>query len=385
MAKNYYDILGVNKNASDDEIKKAYRSLAKKYHPDLNPGNAEAAEKLKEVNEAYSVLSDKTKRQNYDTYGNENGPQGFGGGGSGFGGFGGFSSSDFGGFGDFGDIFSNLFGSSFGGGSSRRSSRNSGPQAMQGADIQVKMKLSFVEAAFGCKKSVNLTRTETCSACNGSGAKNGTEISTCSRCSGTGSIRQTQNTPFGQVLTEGVCPDCHGTGKKIKEKCPICGGSGVTRQNRTIDLNIPGGVDNDQVLTLRGQGEAGKNGGPAGDMQIMIQVEPHKILKREGYDVYEDVPISFTEALLGSKIKIAGINETLEITIPELTQSGTILTIKGKGIKYLNKNTYGDLFVKILVEMPKSLDRTQKKMVQDLHDSISKNQYPKKKTFNDKI
>ncbi len=376
MAKNYYDILGVNKNASDDEIKKAYRSLAKKYHPDLNPGNAEAAEKLKEVNEAYGVLSDKTKKQNYDTYGSAEGPQGFGGfGGGGFSGFGG------GGFGDFGDIFSNIFGGAFGGG--RSSSRAS--QAMQGADIQVKMKLSFVEAAFGCKKSVSLTRSETCSHCKGTGAKNGTEFSTCSKCGGSGSVRQTQNTPFGQIVSEGVCPDCRGTGKKIKEKCSHCGGAGITRENRNIEINIPGGIDNDQVLTLRGQGEAGRNGGPNGDMQILIKIDSHKILKRDGYDVFEDVPVSFTEALLGAKIKIAGINETLELNIPELTQTGTILTIKGKGTKVLNKNSYGDLYAKIVVEMPKNLDGKQKKLVEELDKSISKNNYPKKKAFNEKF
>ena len=376
--KNYYDILGVNKNASDDEIKKAYRNLAKKYHPDLNPGNAEAAEKLKEVNQAYSVLSDKTKKQNYDTYGSENGPQGFGGfgGGSGFGGF----SSD--GFGDFGDIFSNIFGGAFGGGS--RSSRRSS-MATQGADIQVKIKLSFVEAAFGCKKTVNLTRSETCSHCKGNGAKDGTELTTCSRCNGTGVVRQTQNSIFGQMISESVCPDCHGSGKKIKEKCPYCSGAGITRENRSIDLNIPGGIDNNQVLTLRGQGEAGRNGGPAGDIQILIQVENHKTLKREGFDVYEDVPISFTEALLGGRIKIPGINETLEISVPECSQTGTIISLKGKGVKILNKNGYGDLFAKLVIEMPKSLDKKQKLMVEDLASSISQNQYTKKKAFNDKL
>ncbi|MBQ4541719.1 MAG: molecular chaperone DnaJ [Clostridia bacterium] len=378
--KNYYDILGVNKNASDDEIKKAYRSLAKKYHPDLNPGNAEAAERLKEVNQAFSVLSDKTKKQNYDNYGDENGPQGFGGfGGGGFGsGFGGFGGADFG---DFGDIFSNIFGGAFGG---SRSSRRASAQA-QGADIQVKMKLSFVEAAFGVKKNINLNRSETCPHCKGTGAKNGTDFTTCSKCSGTGTVRQAQNTPFGQVVSEGICPDCHGTGKKIKEKCSHCNGNGVTRENRNIEINIPGGIANDQVLTLRGQGEAGRNGGPAGDMQILIQVENHKLLKREGYDVYVDVPISFTEALLGAKVKIPGINETLELTIPELTQTGTILTVKGKGTKILNKNAYGDLFAKITVELPKSLDKKEKQILQDLEKSISKNQYAKKKAFIDKL
>ena len=372
--KNYYDILGVSKNASDDEIKKAYRNLAKKYHPDLNPGNAEAAEKLKEVNQAFSVLSDKTKKQNYDTYGSESGPQGF----SGFGGgFGGFDASDFGGF---GDIFSNIFGGGFG---SSRSRQNS--MASQGADIQVKIKLSFVEAAFGCKKSINLTRSETCTTCKGTGAKNGTELTTCSRCKGSGVIRQTQNSLFGQMISESVCPDCQGRGKTIKEKCPHCSGAGITRENRSIELNIPAGIDNNQVLTLRGQGEAGRNGGPAGDIQILIQVENHKTLKREGFDVYEDVPITFAEAMLGGKIKIPGINETLEITIPECSQTGTIITVKGKGTKILNKNGYGDLFAKLVIEIPKSLDKKQKEMLSNLADSISQNQYQKKKTFNDKI
>ena len=373
--KNYYDILGVNKNASDDEIKKAYRSLAKKYHPDLNPGNSEAAEKLKEVNEAFSVLSDKTKKQNYDTYGSAEGPQGFGGfGGGGFGG-------GFGGFGDFGDIFSNIFGGAFGGGRSR----NRASEKQQGADIQVKMKLSFVEAAFGVKKSINLNRSETCPHCKGTGAKDGSAFTTCSKCQGNGTVRQAQHTPFGQVVSEGICPDCRGSGKIIKEKCSHCSGAGVTRENRSIEINIPGGIDNEQVLTLRGQGEAGRNGGPAGDMQILIQIEPHKTLKREGYDVYEEVPITFTEALLGAKIKIPGIDETLELKIPECTQNGTMLSIKGKGIKMLNKNSYGDLFAKIIVEMPKSLDKKEKQKISELADSISKNQYPKKKAFNDKI
>lgn len=373
--KNYYDILGVSKNASDDEIKKAYRNLAKKYHPDLNPGNAEAAEKLKEVNQAFSVLSDKTKKQNYDTYGSETGPQGFGGFG---GGFSGFDAGDFGGF---GDIFSNFFGG--GGFGSSRARKTS--MATQGADIQVKIKLSFVEAAFGCKKSINLTRSETCSTCKGTGAKNGTEMTTCSKCKGTGVVRTTQNSIFGQMISESVCPDCHGSGKMIKEKCPHCSGAGITRENRSIELNIPGGIDNNQVLTLRGQGEAGRNEGPAGDIQILIQVENHKTLKREGFDVFEDVPVTFTEAMLGGKIKIPGINETLEIVVPECSQTGTIISLKGKGTKILNKNGYGDLFAKLVIEVPKSLDKKQKEILKNLGETFNQNQFPKKKAFNDKI
>ena len=250
------------------------------------------------------------------------------------------------------------------------------------------MSLSYAKSTklcFGCKKNINLTRSETCSHCKGTGAKNGTDFETCSKCSGTGTVRQTQSTPFGQVVSEGICPDCRGTGKKIKEKCPKCSGNGITRENRNIEINIPGGIQSEQVLTLRGQGEAGRNGGPAGDMQILIQVEPHKLLKREGYDVFVDVPVSFTEALLGAKVKIPGINETLELVIPELTQTGTILSVKGKGTKILNKNSYGDLFAKIIVEMPKSLDKKERELVKELEERISKNQYSKKKSFNDKL
>ena len=372
MAKNYYDILGVSKTASDDEITKAYRKLAKKYHPDLNPGNKEAEEKLKEVNEAYSVLSDKTKKQNYDTYGSETGPQGFGG----FGGFGG-GSGGFGGFEDFGDIFSNIFGG-FGSRGSR--SRGGAAQPIRGDDIQIKVKLTFAEAAFGCKKNISLTRTETCKTCGGTGAKNGS-YETCPNCSGSGSVRQTQRTPFGNVITEGVCPECRGTGRKIKEKCPDCSGNGVNRANRSIDINIPGGIADNQILTLRGQGEAGKNGGQSGDILLLIQIEPHKVLKRDGFDVFVDVPISFTEALLGAKIKVPGISENVDVTVPELTQTGTVVKVAGKGTKILNKNTYGDLFVKFTVEMPKSLSKKEKEMVKNLANSISEGEYPKKKQF----
>lgn len=371
-SKNYYDILGVSKTASDEEIKKAYRSMAKKYHPDLNQGNPEAAEKLKEVNEAYEVLSNSEKRSNYDNYGDPNGMAG------GFGGAGG-SGFNFNGFGGgFEDIFSNIFGG-FG---SRRSSASA---PMQGADIQARVNLTFVEAAFGCKKSVSLSRTEACDACKGTGAKNGTAFTTCSRCNGSGQVTSTQNTMFGQMVSQSVCPDCNGTGKKIKEKCSKCMGQGYSRVNRNIEINIPGGVNTDTVLTLRGQGEAGRNGGPAGDLQILIKVAPHSVLKRDSYDVLEDVYVSFTDALLGKKIEIAGINEKLSITIPPLTQTGTIITIKGKGTKILNRNGYGDLFAKIIVEMPKSLNKTQKDLVMQLDSSIDDNMYTKKKQFNSKI
>ena len=370
--KDYYGILGVSKTATDDEIKKAYRQMAKKYHPDLNPGDSSAAEKLKEVNEAYEVLSDKTKRSNYDNYGDPNGMPNFGGGAGGAG-------FDFSQFGGFGDIFGDIFGG-FGG----RSRANSNAP-MQGADIQARVNLSFEEAAFGVKKNINLNRSETCTECHGTGAKNGTAYSSCSRCHGSGRVQVRQNTMFGQMLSESVCPDCRGTGKIIKDKCDKCNGNGYNRVNRNIEVNIPGGVQEGTILTLRGQGEAGKNGGPSGDLQLIIKVASHKVLKRDGYDVLEDVYVSFTDALLGKKVEIAGINEKLSITIPPLTQTGTIITVKGKGTKVLNKNAYGDLFAKIIVEMPKTLSKKERDLVEELDKSILDREYPKKKAYQSKI
>ena len=373
-SKNYYEILGVGKSASEDEIKKAYRSLAKKYHPDLNQGNPEAAEKLKEVNEAYEVLSDKTKRSNYDNYGDPNGMSGFGGGNGG-----GFSSSGFGGF---EDIFSNIFGG-FGGGFG--SGRNRRSMAQDGADIEVKVNLTFEEAAFGVKKNINLNRNETCDACHGTGAKPGTSPIACSRCGGSGYVQQAQNTPFGRMMTQTTCPECHGKGTIIKEKCTSCSGVGVVRKNRNIEVNIPGGIDNGQVIILRGQGEAGLNGGATGDMHLIIKISPHSTLTREGFNVYTTVPIKFTESILGTTIKVQGINEVIDVKVPEFTQTGTKLTVKGKGTKMFNRNGYGDLIVTIEVEIPKSLDRAQKLLIEKLDADIDQKLYTKKSQYNQKI
>lgn len=365
MEKNYYDILGVSKTATDEEIKTAYRKLAKKYHPDLNPGDKEAEAKFKEINQAFEVLGDSTKRKNYDMYGSENGQAGFSG--FGTGGFENFSSN----FGGFEDIFSSFFGGGFTG-------RNSNPNARtRGADIQVSMKLSFVEAAFGCEKTINITRNETCEECHGTGAKNGSEYETCKTCGGMGKVRVTQNSLFGKMVTEQVCPDCKGTGKTIKSKCEKCKGNGKIKQTRSIDVAIPGGIDDGQVITLKGQGEAGNNGGPSGDLQVIIMVEKHKTLKRQGFDVFAEVPIKFTESLLGGQIEIEGINEKLKLTIPELSQTGSVIILRGKGTKVLNKNSYGDFYAKLVVEMPKSLDKEQKKLVEELSNKISSNQYTK--------
>ena len=247
------------------------------------------------------------------------------------------------------------------------------------------MNLTFVEAAYGAKKNINLNRNETCEHCHGTGAKPGTSPTTCSRCHGSGVVQSVQNTMLGRMTTQTVCPDCGGKGTIIKDKCPYCSGVGVVRTNRNIEVNVPGGVNTDQVIILRGQGEAGLNGGQTGDMNIIFKVAPHKTLTREGNNVYATVPITFTESILGTNIKVGGINETLTVTVPPYTQTGDKITVKGKGVKVLNKNSYGDLIVNIVVELPKSLDRAQKLLIEKLDADIKPSQYTKKKQYNDKI
>lgn len=346
--KNYYETLGVDKNASADEIKSAYRKLAKKYHPDLNPNNADAANKFKEINEAYEVLGDSQKKANYDQYGSAD-PQDFfkNAGGGTHGGFSGFSSQGFGGF---EDIFSNIFSSGFGGTSSRNG-------AMQGESLTTQINLTFEEAAFGVKKIINLVRNESCSHCNGTGAKSGSAYQTCPDCGGSGQVRYTQNTLFGSYVNVGPCRKCGGTGKQIKEKCEHCSGKGIVRNQSSITINIPAGIDNDQVMTLHGYGNAGTHGGPNGDLQVLVKVLPHKLLERDGFDVHLELPVPFSIAMLGGKVVIPSLEGKLELNIPQNTQTGTILKLKGKGIKQLNKSSKGDMFVKVVVELPHVSDK----------------------------
>ena len=365
--KNYYDILGVGKDASAEDIKSAYRKLAKKYHPDINK-EAGASEKFKEINEAYECLSDPQKKSNYDQFGSATGPQGFGGFGGGAGDFG------FGDFGDLGDIFSNIFGG-FGGGSRAAS------QAQRGEDLQVQITLSFEEAVFGVTKEIQVPRYETCSKCSGTGAKNGTEYTRCSECNGTGQVRYTTNSMFGRVVKQGPCKECNGTGKIIKEKCSDCGGNGYSKVNSTISIKVPAGIDDGQVLTMRGKGNCGKRGGEDGDLHIIVKVKEHRLLVRDGYDLNLKLYVPFYTLLLGGEVEIPLAKGTTTIKIPELTQSNTVFKLRGKGIKYLNRETYGNLIVTVVAETPKSLSKADKKAINALKDSIKADNFARYKDY----
>lgn len=366
--KNYYDILGVDKNASPEEIKSAYRKLAKKYHPDINK-EAGADEKFKEVNEAYECLSDPQKKSNYDQFGSATGPQGFGGFGGGAGGF-----SGFGDFGDFGDIFSNIFGGGFGGGVKTK-------QAQRGEDIQMQMNLSFEEAVFGCTKEIHVPRYENCSHCSGTGAKNGTEYTKCSECNGSGQVRYTTNTMFGTMVKQGVCKTCNGTGRVIKEKCTECSGQGYKKVNSTISVKVPAGIDDGQVLTMRGKGNCGKRGGEDGDLHIIVNVDEHKLLDRDGFDLHLKLYVPFYTLLLGGEVEIPLAKGTTTLKIPELTQSNTIFKLRGKGIKYLNRETYGNLIVTVVAETPKSLSKADKKAIEELKKSLKPENFSRFKDY----
>ncbi|PAK82711.1 molecular chaperone DnaJ [Lentilactobacillus parakefiri] len=347
--KDYYDILGVSKDASDDEIKHAYRKLSKKWHPDINKA-PDAEAKFKEINEAYETLSDPQKRANYDQYGSADGAgAGFGGGGQG-GGFGNFGGSA-GGFG-FDDIFSQFFG----GGQQRADP--SAPQ--QGRDLQYQMILEFEEAIFGKKTVIKYNREAQCQTCGGTGAKPGTSPVTCSNCGGRGYVTTETNTPLGRMQSRQVCPVCHGTGKEIKEKCPTCGGSGKTDERHELEVNVPAGIDDGQQMRLQGQGEAGDNGGPYGDLYIVFRVKPSKDFTRDGATIYVDQPITFARAALGGKIKVKTVHGDVELKVPAGTQTGTTFRLKGKGAPRLRGNGNGDERVTVNVVTPKSLNKNQK-------------------------
>ena len=344
--KDYYEVLGVQKDASDDEIKRAFRKLAVKYHPDRNQGNAEAEEKFKEINEAYQILSDPEKRAKYDQFGSAafDGTGGFNGGG-----FSGFDGFDMGGF---GDIFESFFGGS--GGSSRR--RN-GP--VRGNDIEYTVTLTFEEAVFGVEKEISVTRSENCEHCNGSGAEPGTNVKTCPTCGGSGQVRVQRQTPLGSFVSTSTCDHCHGSGKITETPCKECRGKGHIRKTRKIKVNIPAGVDTGNVMPLRGQGEHGLRGGSPGDLYVKINVTPSKTFTRKGNDVYIDAHISMAKAALGTEITVATVDGNVKYTVPAGTQSGTMFRLKGKGIQRVNSSGKGDQYVKVIVDIPKSLNKAQ--------------------------
>ena len=369
--RDYYEVLGVGRSASDDEIKKAYRKLAKQYHPDLNPGNKEAEQKFKEINEAYEVLSDKDKKARYDQFGHAGVDPNFGAGGGGFGGFDG--SFDFG---DLGDIFGSFFGGGFGGGS--RASRN-GPQ--RGESLRVGLTISFEEAAFGCEKEVSVDRVDQCPTCKGSGCEAGTTPEVCSQCGGTGQVQQRRQTPMGVFATTTTCPRCGGKGKIIHSPCKDCNGTGQQRRRKTIKVSIPAGIDDGQTISLRGQGNAGRNGGPAGDLLIVISVQPHPLFRREGTSVLCQAPITFTQAVLGGELEIPTIDGKVKYDIPEGTQTGTTFRLKGKGIPVLNGRGRGDQYVTVYIETPKNLNREQKEALKKFSQTLGEGNYEQRHNF----
>ncbi len=368
--RDYYEVMGLDKNASEDDIKKAFRRLAKEYHPDLHPGDKEAEKKFKEVNEAYEVLSDKDKRARYDQFGHAGVDPNFGGAGGG---------SPFGADIDLGDIFSSFFGG-FGGG------RQANPNApRRGTDVDINLVLSFEEAAKGCKKTVNYTRIENCKSCNGSGVKSGTSPRTCPACNGSGQVRINKQTPFGVIQTSRQCDKCRGRGKIIDNPCPACSGSGQTRAKNSVEVNIPAGIDEGQILNVSGHGNSGKNRGPAGDLHVIINVRPHPIFERRGDDVWCEIPLTFAQAALGADVVVPTLDGKVQYTVHEGTQPNDIFKFKGKGIQHLNGRGRGDQYVTVTIEVPKNLTSRQKEILKEFDSQGNEKNYQKRKGFFDKL
>ncbi len=377
MAENkrdYYEVLGLQKGASDDDIKKAFRQMAKKYHPDLNPGDKEAEARFKEVNEAYEVLSDAQKKARYDQYGHAGVDPNFGAGG--YQGYG-FDNIDI----DLGDIFSSFFGG-MGGNGGRRQNPNA---PRRGSDVSASVVISFEEAAHGCKKQVNIHLISTCEDCGGTGAAKGSSPTTCPVCNGTGQERRQQRTAFGVFQTQSVCSRCHGSGRIIDNPCKTCNGSGQVRKPATVGINIPAGIDDGQVITIRGKGNAGSNGGPAGDLQLQVSVRPHPLFGRDGYDVYCTLPLTFAQAALGAEVSVPTLDGNVSYSIKEGTQPGDSFRLKGKGIPYVNGRGRGDEIVQVTVEVPRNLNGEQKKILESFEKATGEGNYQKRRSFFDKL
>lgn len=375
--RDYYEVLGVAKNASDDELKKAYRKQAKKYHPDLNPGDAQAEASFKEANEAYEVLSDTDKRARYDQFGfaGVDPNYGAGGGGGGFGGFGGFGGGGV----DLGDIFGDLFGGGFGfGGGSSRSNPNA---PRKGGDVRVSVGLSFMEAVHGCTKTIAINKQDNCGECSGTGAAKGTSPETCSECNGSGYVNR--NIRMGGMVMQQrqPCQTCGGKGRTIKSPCNHCHGSGHVNIKKNLEVKIPAGINDDQSIALRGQGDAGTNGGPSGDVIVIVSVRPDPMFERDGYDVWVTVPITYSQAVVGASVVVPTVDGKVEYDVPEGTQSGTTFRLRGKGIQYLGGRGKGDQYVKVTVEIPKKLSRSQREALQAFEESLKEENYEQRKGF----
>lgn len=365
--RDYYEVLGIDKSASESDIKKAYRRLAKENHPDLNPGDKEAEARFKEINEAYEVLSDSDKKSRYDQFGHAGVDPNFGAGGSGFGG--GFGGMDF----DLGDIF----GSIFGGGGGRA---QNGPR--KGSNIRAGVTISFEEAAFGCDKEVTVSRVESCGTCKGSGCEPGTTAETCPNCHGTGSVRVQQQTMFGVMQSTTTCSQCGGSGKIIHQPCKTCRGAGSVRKQKKVNVSIPAGIDDGQTISIRGQGNVGTKGGPQGDLLITVNVRPHELFTREGSNILYEMTIPVTQAILGAEVQVPTLDGKVKYNIPEGTQSGTVFRLRGKGIPYIRGSGRGDQYVSVTVNIPKGLSSEQKELVKALDASFNgKEHTPKKKKW----
>lgn len=369
--RDYYEVLGVSRGSSDDEIKKAYRTAAKQYHPDLHPGDKDAEQKFKEVNEAYEVLSDSEKRARYDQFGHAGVDPNFNAGGG----------SPFGQDVDIGDIFNSFFGG-FGGFGGQRSNPNA---PRRGNDVETQVTITFEEAAKGCKKTISYSNVVTCDDCHGTGAQKGTQAKTCTACGGTGRVTVSQRSPFGVVQTQRSCDACRGRGKIIDTPCRSCNGNGRKRVNKKVEINIPAGIDNDQMLNIGGHGNSGINGGAAGDLHVYIRVKNHSIFERRGDDVWCEMPITVVQAMLGDEIVVPTLDGKVKYTVHEGTQQGDVFKLKGKGIPHIHGRGRGDQYVKMNIEIPKSLNSKQKEAVKNLDSLLGDKNFAKQKTFRERL